>query len=104
MKKLFQILSAAIIIILISCGIQDAEIRGALKNEMMELSANGSSPANEPDILLIDAHGQILFNADPGDQTKKIQYRPSSRNASYTIDRSERAKTLFRLRGPYGVN
>lgn len=104
MKKPFQILSTAITIVLFSFGIQNAEIRGTIKNEVRELSTKGSSLSNEPDLLLIDPDGQIFFNAGPSDQTKKIQYRHSARSASYTIDRGELAKTMIRLKGPFGVN
>lgn len=104
MKKPFQILTTAIIIILFSCGIQNAEIPGTINNEVREISTNGSSLSNEPDFLPIGPGGQILFSADPSDQTKKIQYRPSARNASYTIDRSELTKTMFKLHALCGVN
>lgn len=104
MKKQFQILSTAITILLYSCGIQNAEIRGTIKNEVKELSTNSSSLSNEPDLLMIDSEGRLRFNGDPRDHTKKLHYRPSARSVSYTIDRSELAKTRFRLKMPYGVN
>ncbi|HET9434843.1 MAG TPA: hypothetical protein VFO37_13840 [Chitinophagaceae bacterium] len=105
MKKPFQILSTAITIILYSCGIQNAEIRGTIKNEVREISTNGSSLSNEPDFLLIGPDGQILFSAGPSDQKKEIQYRrPFASSASYTIDRSDLAKTMVRLHAPCGVN
>ena len=104
MKKPFQILSTVLTIMLFSCGIQNADIRGTVKNEVRGLSTDGSSLSNEPDFLPIDPDAQILFNAGPGDPTEKIQYRPSARSASYTIDRSELAKTMFRIKGPCGVN
>lgn len=104
MKKPFQILVTAITIMLFSCGIQNAEIRDTIKNEVRELSTNGSSLSTEPDLLLIGPEGEIRFNADRRDQAKKIQYRPSARSASYTIDRSELTKTMLRLNGPCGVN
>jgi hypothetical protein len=104
MKKPFQILSTAITIIVFSCGIQNAEIRGTIKNEGRKLSTNSSSLSNEPDLLLIGSDGQILFKAHQDDQAKKILYKPSARSASYTIDKNEPAKTMFRLKGPYGVN
>ncbi|HET6721572.1 MAG TPA: hypothetical protein VFH07_02430 [Chitinophagaceae bacterium] len=104
MKKPFQILSTVIIIILFSCGIQNAEIRGTIKNEVRERSTNGSSLSNEADFLLIGPGGQILFSAGSGYPTKKVQYRPPARIPSYTIDRSDLAKTMVRLSGPSGVN
>ena len=104
MKKPFQILSTVIIIILFSCGIQNAEIRGRIKNELRERSTNGSSPSKEADFLLIGPEGQILFCAGPGYPTKKIQYRPSARTPSYTVDGSNLSKTMVRLSGPSGVN
>ena len=102
MKKPFQILGTAITILLFSCGIQNAEIRGTIKNEVSELSTTGSSLSNDADFLLIGLGGQI--SAGPGYPTKNVQYRPSARTPSYTIDRSNLAKTIVRLSGPFGVN
>ena len=102
MKKPFQILGTAITILLFSCGIQNAEIRDTIKNEVGELSPTGSSLSNDADFLLIGPGGQI--SAGPGYPTKKIQYRPSARTPSYTIDKSDLAKTMVRLNGSYGVN
>ena len=104
MKKPFQILNAAIIIIVFSYGIQNAEIGGTIKNEVSKVSTNSSSLSNEPDLSVIDGEGQIRFNTDPRYQAKKLHHRPSARSASYTIDRNDLAKTMVRLNGPCGVN
>lgn len=104
MKKQFQILSTAVTVLLFSCSTQNAENRGTIKNEVREVSTNSSSLSNGPDLLLIDSEGRIRLNGDRRDHTKKLHYRPSARSASYTIDRSELAKTRLSFKMPYGVN
>ena len=104
MKKPFQILSTGIIIIVFSCGIQNAEIRRTTRNDPSRVPTNSSSLSNETDPLLIDAGLQGLFKIDRRDQPLKFQYRISEGTAYYTIDRNDLAKTMARLNGPSGVN
>ena len=102
MKKPFQILNTAIIIMVFSCGIQNA-CRTA-NNEVSEVSMTNPSLANEPAPLFSDPAVQGLFKLDLRDRTPNFQYRPSARTAYYTIDRSDLAKTMVKLSGPSGVN
>ena len=104
MKKPFQILNAAIIIIVFSYGIQNAELRHAIKNEVIEASTNNPSLSKESDPLWIDPAIQGLSIIDRRDETLRLKYKPSERTASYTIDKSDLAKTMVRLTGPSGVN
>jgi hypothetical protein len=105
MKKPFQILSTAIVMIVFSCGIQNAEIRGTIKHDVSPVATNRSSLRNEPDPLLIDPAKEGLSKVDRRDhQPTKFQYRPSERTASYTIDKTDLAKTMVRINGPSGVN
>lgn len=103
MKKQFQILIIAGTIIFFSCGRHNAEITGAISTGKKELSTNNSLLSNEADLLLIDTEGRLRFNAEPGDQAKKLVYGPVS-NTPYAIDKSSMAKTSIRLNESLDVN